>query len=170
MNITLDALLAARDTRRDTQQQLLQRHSGCVPVVLTVNIPGPEKRTQRSVAIGHEGMRTLLRQLEGSVTESFVRDLPTGFEGYAVVSGMTPRQIKEITTGIESSHPLGRVMDIDVIGPDGSPVSRTDAGESPRRCLICDEDARVCMRLRTHSVEELLEVINRLHDEYFHSL
>lgn len=170
MGITLEQLLAARDTRRDTQLELLQRHPGGVPVVLTVNIPGSEKRTARSVAIGHEGMRCLLEALPTAPVETFVRDLPTGFEGYAVLEGMTASEVKTITCKIENNHPLGRLMDIDVIGRDGIPVTRAKGGDGPRRCLICGEDARVCMRQRTHSVAELLDVINRMHDEYFHAV
>lgn len=170
MGITLEALLEARDTRRDTQLELLRRYPGAVPVVLTTNIPGPDKRTLRSVAIGREGMRTLLEALPSAPAVSFIRDLPTGFEGYAVVSGMSAPEIKNITVEIENTHPLGRLWDIDVIGIDGIPVSRTAGGDSPRRCLICGEDARVCMRQRTHSVNDLVEVINNMHDEYFRSV
>ena len=170
MDISLDALLAARDTRRETQLQLLERYPGGVPVVLTVNIPGSEKRTPQSVAIGHEGMRSLLEALPVAPCETFVRDLPTGFEGYAVIEGLSPDRIKELTVSIESSHPLGRLMDIDVISSDGTPISRSITDDKPRKCLICEDDARTCMRLRRHSIAELTDVINRLHDDFFHTV
>lgn len=168
MEITLDDLLKARDTRRELQLSLPERHPGAVPVVLTVNIPGNVKRTPRSVAIGREGMRVLAGALTG-VVETFERDLPTGYEGYMMVDG-DARLIKETTVAIEEGHPLGRLLDIDVIGGDGVPLSRTDAGGAPRRCLICNEEARACMRSRAHTVEELNRVINRIHDEYFRQL
>ena len=79
---------------------------------------------------------------------------------------MSAAQAKEVTVEIEEKHPLGRLMDIDVIGPDGVPVSRTGDGHPQRRCLICNDDARACMRAATHSVTELLAKIHSMTEAY----
>ena len=87
----------------------------------------------------------------------------TGFEAYFVVD-MQPEEAKRICCGIEDSHPLGRLMDMDVI-VDGKPLSRGDIGLPERRCLVCENPARLCMRAHTHSQEEIQDAINALFKE-----
>lgn len=166
MAITLPQLLDARDARRDMQQSLLRSYPGKAIVVLTVNIPGPVKRTGRSVAAGREGVKAILERLPSAPLHIEERDLPTGFEAF-IIASIPPAEAKRICIAIETGHPLGRLLDIDVIGPDGVPLSRTDFGGEPRKCLICGEDARICMRAGTHTVAELLEVVNNICDGYF---
>jgi len=103
------------------------------------------------------------------------RDLETGFEAYFVVD-VPVLEAKRLCCQIEDSHPLGRLMDIDVLrSPIGSgmtegsgktewagmtsPVSRTEIGLPERRCLLCDKPARGCMRAHTHTREELEDKI-----------
>lgn len=66
----------------------------------------------------------------------------------------------------EDTHPLGRLFDIDIINADGVPVSRDAIGEKPRRCLVCDHEARYCMRMRWHTQEEIWAKINQMVDSY----
>ena len=63
----------------------------------------------------------------------------------------------------------GRLLDIDVVemaGETPTPISRTALGMSPRRCFICNEEAKVCARSRKHTVLEMQEHIARLVAEY----
>jgi holo-ACP synthase / triphosphoribosyl-dephospho-CoA synthase len=57
---------------------------------------------------------------------------------------------------IEENHPLGRLMDIDVINVRHQ-ISRRDLNLSPRRCFLCDEEAHVCVRAQTHAIEVDIE-------------
>ena len=68
---------------------------------------------------------------------------------------------------LEDSVALGRLFDIDVIQTDGMKISRTDLGFSTRKCLICNQEAFVCSRARTHSVKELLEQECQIMTNYF---
>lgn len=164
--ITLDLLLAARDARRATQLRLLDRHPDLSLVVLTVNIPGNVKRTPESYDIGMEGVAELRRRLGGRVREMTINDFPTGFEAF-LLADCGEEEAKRLSVEIEDNHPLGRLMDIDVIGHDGVPLSRTALGHSGRRCLLCGEDARICMRAGRHTIAQLTDEIHRLHDGYF---
>lgn len=164
--ITLGQLLAARDARRELQLRLLAGNPEKTLVVLTVNIPGSEKRTRESYDTGMEGVGTLRRLFSGCHDMTIIRDYDTGFEAFLLVS-MDEEEAKKLAVGVEEGHPLGRLMDIDVIGHDGKPISRRDFGKEGRRCLLCGDDARVCMRAGRHSVQELTEKIHRLHHEYF---
>ena len=92
------------------------------------------------------------------------RDLDTGFEGYFIVD-MPLADAKRTACRIEDTHPLGRLMDIDVITADG-PLSRGSIGLPERRCLLCDQPARVCMRARNHTAAQLLDKIKELLTKY----
>ena len=166
MTITLEQLLQSRDRRRARELEFLTQYPDSTLIVVTVNIPGSVKRTAESVDIGNEATRIILEHLGDKARVLEVNDLVTGYEAF-ILTGAERSSIKELCVDIEQTHPLGRLFDIDVIGRDGTPLSRTDKGLAGRKCLICGNDARVCMRLGTHSVAELTEVINRMHHEYF---
>lgn len=163
--ITLQQLLEARDNRQIRYRSLKADHPHDALTVLTVNIPGSEKRTPDSLLIARAGVEALREAFGASLKTVIENDLSTGFEAYFIAS-LTDEEAKRIAVGIESGHPLGRLMDIDIIGSDMRPISRTDLGDSPRKCLLCGNDARVCMRLRSHSVEEILAKIHSMVADY----
>ena len=45
-------------------------------------------------------------------------------------------------------------------------VGRADIGFPPRRCLLCDNEVRYCMRAKLHTKEELLSRIEQMLKEY----
>ena len=142
------------------QKQLLLAYPGCSLICLTVQLPGPVKRSSESLIIGEAGLAELLNKFGSVLRHVHVRDLETGYEAYLLVP-MQAAQVKKFCCQIEDTHPLGRLMDIDVM--DGVvPLSRADIGLTPRRCLLCSNEARYCMRAHTHTTEELLEKIRQL--------
>lgn len=189
--ITLNELLASRDARHATQQKLLAEHSGKTLVCLTVVMPGSVKRNQQSLTAAHaaveamrkafgikenKGLSTLetletpenlvpLENPEPLAPTLLELDLETGYEAY-LITPMPLLEAKRIAVNIEDTHPLGRLFDIDIINADGVPVSRDAIGEKPRRCLVCDHEARYCMRMRWHTQEEIWAKINEMVDSY----
>ncbi len=160
--ISLDQLLLSRDARVALQQKMLEEHPGCCVVCLTVQLPGPVKRNATSLVIAKAGADALRARFPGApLTE---RDLETGFEAYLPLP-LSPLEAKRIACEIEETHPLGRLMDIDVIGAEG-PVSRDAIGLNPRRCLLCGNEVRYCMRAHSHTREELLEKIEEIVSKY----
>ena len=157
--ITLEQLLRSRDERAALQQSFLQEHPEGTLLCLTVQLPGEVKRDERSLRVAESAVEAI-REMFPERKAELLRDLPTGFEGYFVVP-LEPLDAKRAAIGIEDEHPLGRLMDIDVITADG-PVSRSAVGAPERRCLICSQPARYCMRARSHSPEELLAAIDRI--------
>lgn len=158
--ITLEQLLESRDARAAHQRELLEAHPGLSLVCLTVQLPGPVKRNEASLIIGGAGLAALLNQFKGSVRYAEVRDLETGYEAYLLLP-LEDKLLKKTCCTLEDEHPLGRLMDMDVIGPQG-PVSRADIGLEPRKCLLCGNEARFCMRARAHTTEQLLGCIDRM--------
>ena len=165
MEITLDALLQSRDNRHALQQQLLQQHPGSTLVCLTVVMPGSVKRNLCSVVTAQAALTALLDRLGEHVLATHARDLATGYEAY-LITGLPALEAKRVTCDIEDSHPLGRLFDIDVMGADGTPISRQVVGSEPRRCLLCDHEARWCMRNHSHSQEELMAHIVKMVNDY----
>ena len=183
MPITLDELLASRDARHATQQKLLAEHSGKTLVCLTVVMPGSVKRNQQSLIVARAAVKAmrkaynisddllpetelLTNELKTEAGECLVeRDLNTGYEAY-LITPLPLLEAKRVAVDIEDTHPLGRLFDIDVIDAQGIPVSRDRVGGQPRRCLVCDHEARYCMRMRWHTQEEIWARIKQMTDDY----
>ena len=176
--ITLDQLLQSRDIRSARQSDWVKDNPGLVLVCLTVILPGPVKRDHRSLKVAQAGVAAIREALHPVKEECF--DLETGFEAFFLVPG-DPLECKLKCCGIEDGHPLGRLMDIDVLEPSGRsavpvmdidvmepsrqfavPVGRDRIGRPGRLCLLCGQPARECMRARTHSLEELQRRIDRI--------
>lgn len=187
--VTLNELLASRDSRHAMQQKLLAEHSGKTLVCLTVVMPGSVKRNQQSLIVAHAAVEQMIESYELGVRNDELgirndelgvrsdelgirfggclieRDLETGYEAY-LITDLSLLEAKRIAVQIEDSHPLGRLFDIDIIDKDGVPVSRDRVGSHPRCCLVCNREARYCMRMRWHTQEEIWERINAMVDEY----
>ena len=154
--ITLEQLLESRDRRAAHQQELLETFPSCALVCFTVQLPGAVKRNRTSLLIGGAGMAALLDKFGSVLKHVQVKDLETGYEAYLAVP-LPPLVVKRLCCEIEDTHPLGRLMDIDVVG-----VDRSVLGLPPRRCLLCGEQVRYCMRARSHTTAQLLERIEEL--------
>lgn len=165
MEITLDQLLASREERASFQKELLKGYPGKTLVCLTVIMPGKVKRNLQSLVVAQAAVTALVSAFGDSTLSLRLRDLPTGYEAY-LVTPLSNEEAKRETCRIEDTHPLGRLFDLDVIDADGVPVSRELIGKAPRKCLVCDSDARYCMRNRTHSLDELSARIDEMIESY----
>ena len=169
MEITLDKLLASRDRRVEMQQKLRERYPNLTLVCLTVIMPGNVKRNLSSLIVSQAAINTLLNRLEENIVDVVTRDLETGYEAF-VVTKLSQHDTKLIACDIEDNHPLGRLFDIDILDNEGVPVKRETVGSNPRRCLMCDNEARYCMRNRTHTPQELNAKIQQMVDAYVQQL
>lgn len=155
--ITLEQLLRSRDERVARQQTLIAQWR--LPLVsFTVNMPGPEKLSDRSRYIFAHGCAEISRALGDKVAYNEQRELMSGPESFYLVK-MDASELKRAMCAIEDANELGRLYDIDVIGPDG-PISRESVGFEMRRCLLCNMPGAACARNRTHSISELVNAID----------
>ncbi len=163
VEITLEQLLESRDKRAEFQTILLRGYS--TPLVsFTVNMPGKVKKNHRSQAVFEAGVAAIREALAGNILYYKLLDNLTGPEGYFAVD-LPVEQLKSKMCAIEDTHPLGRLMDIDVLSAPGQHVSRTTLGQSPRKCLVCGGMAAACTRSRAHPVEQLIAAIDKLLEE-----
>ena len=165
MEITLDQLLASREERASFQKELLKSYPGKTLVCLTVIMPGKVKRNLQSLIVAQAALTALVSAFGDSMLKLEVRDWQTGYEAYLETT-LSREESKRKTCSIEDTHPLGRLFDLDVIDADGVPISRETIGLNPRKCLICDNEARYCMRNRTHTLSELSARIDEMMEAY----
>jgi holo-ACP synthase/triphosphoribosyl-dephospho-CoA synthase len=72
-------------------------------------------------------------------------------------------ELKDISEHFENEHPLGRLLDVDVYGRNGVPIS---SGKR-KRCIICEDHAAVeCMRENRHKLKDLRKLMFSMIDEY----
>ena len=162
MEITLDQLLKARDDRYARQLALTREWPDRTLVCLTVVLPGPVKRDDRSLKVAEAAVAAVQEMLRPEVHELY--DLETGYEGYFLVDGDL-LEVKRACCRIEDTHPYGRLMDLDVlerVGDTVVPVGRDRVGEEPRRCLLCDHPARECMRAHAHPYGDIFRAIDKI--------
>lgn len=160
-------ILDSRERRAEKQKELIDKYkSTCIS--FTLNIPGKVKDNGVYRAIHKEGMEVIKKTLEEKgikILYSEEEEHTTGREGYILVDENSGR-VKELTMGIEESHPLGRIFDIDIFNRRKEQISRKDLEKTSRKCLLCDNDARVCMRMGSHTYESLIQNINDIWIEY----
>ena len=153
------------------QQSLIVAHAAVKAMRKAFGVKNEERRVKNT----DELMRSdelipetelLTNELKAEAGECLVeRVLNTGYEAY-LITPLPLLEAERVAVDIEDTHPLGRLFDIDVIDAQGIPVSRDRVGGQPRRCLVCDHEARYCMRMRWHTQEEIWARIKQMTDDY----
>ena len=165
--VTVSDMMDAREARAQAQRALLARYPGASVVCLCMNIAGAIKRTEnieRAFAWGLRNVKAVLAPCE-TLFDAAIHE-KTGPEAMLCVRA-DARAIKRRLCALEDGEALGRLLDIDVIAPDGGKISRTEIGLPARRCLLCGNPAPVCARSRAHSADALFEKANAIIDVHF---
>lgn len=112
-------------------------------IALTQMLTAREHRAQTQA-------RLLERRLKAAGTDWLHRELqyaPTREEAYYAVP-MEISALKRLLVEIEETGPSGRLLDLDLLDVHGHPVSRESLGLHQRRCLLCNQPAKLCARSR----------------------
>ncbi|POT58232.1 citrate lyase holo-[acyl-carrier protein] synthase [Citrobacter amalonaticus] len=161
--VSIPALLASRDERQARQHAWLMRHP--IPLVsFTVVAPGPIKDSELTRRIFNHGVTALLTlagNMAWPIREQAALASASGPEGMLSLEAPA-RNIKLATIGLEHSHPLGRLWDIDVLTPGGEILSRRHFALPARRCLLCGHSAAECARGKTHALSDLTHQMEAL--------
>ena len=155
--VALDDILAARDARVARQQAMLAQ--GGVLLSLTLVAPGAVKRSPLLDAIFAAALAALRPLVDDARARIEAVD-DSGHHALYLLDGEA-RDWKTRMLALENRAPLSRLWDIDIIDRDGVAISRRDLGLPPRRCLLCDADAKTCARERRHSIAALQADIAR---------
>ena len=154
VNVTLEDILRARDARAAAQRRLL--HTYHLPLVsFTMNIAGPVKSSPLIELAFDAGLEALYDALGRPAAAEVIRPA-TGCE--ALLAYDRPAAaMKAACLALETTAPIGRLYDLDVLDTDGSKLSRPE----PRTCLICGGPVTVCSRRRAHGLDA---IVGRTHE------
>lgn len=160
--VTLLEVLDFREKKAMIQQRLMCSLENCVVVSLGMNIPGPVKSTPSVFRVFEEGKRLLEKIIEdchGKVQEIVLLNENAGFAAIYQITGVDAKLLKENSVFLEETHSCGRLYDIDVWDREKNAVTRETIGAEKRKCLLCERDAKICGRNRTHSAKELSDKV-----------
>lgn len=163
LNNWLDKVLDNRELRVKKQWELIDKYSSPV-LSLTINIPGAKKQSEDAKYI-YEVALTQIAYLNIKELEKILTCKVTGYEAIFCLD-MDANDLKSLTCNIEETHPLGRFMDIDVIDTNKQILSR----KIPRKCYICEANAKECARSQKHSIDTLIAHISKTVHDYKSSL
>jgi holo-ACP synthase / triphosphoribosyl-dephospho-CoA synthase len=175
----IEKILKARESRSELRCRLTEGRTATLS--LSLNIPGYPKSDQRLAVFFNVVLADLKRylaahriELDKKNARRFCDEAGDFFIAPLVASEVqgeappgTPKSpislrittletIKSLCESFEESHPVGRVIDIDIFCADQVPVSSGKA----KKCFICENKPAVaCMREETHSKEELRSYI-----------
>ena len=154
VNVTLEDILRARDTRVNAQRRLLRAYR--LPLVsFTMNIAGPVKSSPLIELAFDAGLEALYDALGQPAAAEVIRPA-TGCEALLVYD-RPAAELKAACLTLETAAPIGRLYDLDVLDTDGSKLSRPE----PRACLICGGPVTVCSRSRSHGLDA---IVGRTHE------
>lgn len=161
-------ILNSREERGEKQREVLKEYPFTL-ISFTLNTPGIIKDNELYRRIHSDGLGKIIQLLNSEgvkikYNEVIVKN--TGSEAFLSVD-LDAKELKKLMISIETSHPLGRIFDIDIFDLNHNQISRWDIGLNPRKCLMCEKDAKVCMREKNHTYEELIKRIEEISIEYF---
>ena len=137
--VSLNQILEARERRAALQRSTLSTYGGPL-LCFTMNLAGPVKRSPLSDFAFLAGERMIQAQ-PFPVRQCIRLRQPTGMESIYALDA-DPQALKAAAMAMEESLPVGRLFDMDVIGPDGMKLPRPQ----PRPCLVCGGAAAPCAR------------------------
>ena len=155
-------ILDARENRAYLQEELIKKFN--LPLlVIRANYPGIDKNNKVTKYI----IKIIYDAILSSISPKNIKKIDS-FEGivYLLNVDISPTKLKRVAMDIETTHPLGRLVDLDVLDLNNHTLSRTDLEYPPRRCFICSDLAHNCVRSRKHSLEETLKYIENKVSNY----
>ena len=155
VNVTLEDILRARDTRANAQRRLLRAYR--LPLVsFTMNIAGPVKSSPLIELAFDAGLEALYDALGQPAAAEVIRPA-TGCEALLVYD-RPAAELKAVCLTLETAAPIGRLYDLDVLDTDGRKLSRPE----PRACLICGGPVTVCSRSPAHGLDAIVSRANEM--------
>ncbi|WP_319371044.1 citrate lyase holo-[acyl-carrier protein] synthase [uncultured Ilyobacter sp.] len=157
-------ILNAREERVRYQKILSEKYE--LPfIALRANYPGLDKNNSVANDIASIMNKECYKIFKGKIRHTESID---SFEGivYILFIEENPVTIKKSAVELEETHSLGRLVDIDVYRQASESISRLQLNLPKRKCFICEEDAHVCVRSRAHSLNVILDYIQKFYDNF----
>jgi len=148
---------------RDDRQQEIDKLAALEKTVVSIssNIPGKDKKPEKFYHI--------FAHICGLVKESaqLVYTCDDALGPFALfLSEMPQTKLKRAMIDIENENAWGRLIDIDVYDDGGLPISRASMGFEERKCLLCADTAKSCIKAGRHNIKDLERTVNDIIDSY----
>lgn len=159
----IDRLLEAKESRFNHEKYLAEKYKATL-ISFMLNIPGEIKSTELTKKFQKryiEIIDKILKDEDIKILHRQFREKVTGDECFFVVDEDATK-VKKLMASLEESKKEARLLDIDVFDKDMNQISRDSLGYPNRKCLICDNSAKYCMRMNSHKYEDLIIETKRL--------
>lgn len=157
-------ILQDREKRYNKILELIKEFQ--LPVLCgKLNYPGREKNTKEA----NRAFEVLTKKIKEKFCLSSIHELElSGYDGKSIllVVNMLPEEVKKQSVAIEDNCSLGRIFDIDVYAGEGSSIGREEIQVPARKCIVCGDIARVCVRSGRHTLDETIGIINKIINNY----
>ena len=173
-DIEINEFLNHREKRVFHQEKLLRDMDGGITLAtVRVNYPGIEKSNYITDNIAKIICEDIYLFYNKNIIYKEVYKNKEGIIGHFIFD-INHIEVKKKLIYMEENHILGRCVDLDVyymndsdeMMPALNGVSRSDIGLKPRKCFLCEEEARICSRSQKHSIEDIKEYFTRKYEEY----
>ena len=150
-------ILKAREERFEHIKSISKNYPTLISI--KANTPGDNKERYSSFFLVNVFQHVIEERFD-IVYKTFKK----GFDGPYYVFGIHTTKaiedVKNILIEIEISHPLGRLIDLDLYHQEKN-ICRNDYNLPVRTCMLCDQPAIYCMRNQTHTIDDLLLHIDK---------
>lgn len=141
----INDILLEREKRINRVKEYLPFYNVCT---IKANVPGLDKNLSYC--------KFIIDFYKEKVCQSFNYKEVKYFESvdgnyYIVLFDKSCTQLKKHCVDLEEKYPIGRLVDIDIYYS-----SKSESRDTPRKCLICDENAVICTRKQTHSTSDII--------------
>ncbi len=161
----MEDILNQREKRVMFQEELMKKYN--MPLVfLKVNYPGLNKVNNTTKGIIKSAFLDLKKIFMEKIFLNVYEETLEG-PNYTALIDCDEHVIKIIAIEFEETHPLGRLIDIDIYSiKNYENISRSYFNLPPRKCYLCSKDAFICMREQNHTNEEIINYINNSFYDY----
>ena len=160
----MNNILAAREKRSIVLQEINYEINDAI--IIKANIPGSNKNIKVAKILVTIFKNEVIKQVKVKTIKFYESD--DGPFYLLTINKMD--NTKLILIKIEEKHPLGRLIDLDLFTSTSRSIYRSDVGYGPRKCMICDRLAILCVREQKHPTVEVLNFINHKVSKYLEEL
>ncbi|PVX49404.1 holo-ACP synthase/triphosphoribosyl-dephospho-CoA synthase [Balneicella halophila] len=162
----LTNILKDREERFALRNSLAER--GLASISLNFNIPGYPKSSEilknAFNCVQNDLLRFLVAHRIHKIpnTQHYHHSDNGNFFLQGVAYVFEDEQVKKFLEDFEQTHPLERLLDVDLMNSEGEMIS---SGKD-KKCFLCDHPAKKCMKEKRHSFEEYNNYVNEHTQNY----
>lgn len=158
-----EKILSSRERRTYILQNQLDEKN--IVITFALNIPGLNKRGNDKHEFVKKHYYDFMHFISSKfdIKDSLFVEDRAGYIYFITLNYVNPIDVKEQSMKYENKiGTASALLDIDVYEKYDSKVSRLELDGAPRKCFLCDNEAKICARNQTHSYEELEKKVQEL--------